>query len=281
LGLLSAKETDLDDIIHPLLQLLADTMVDYSIFFRTLCNFATSPKHVFQSQLIDTDVSEIKCNCLSLLLEALKNTSLSDDNLMGVSNESSNKENLLIENSVSEESDAIPTSAEITAKWKSWAEKYRLRALADSFSTRRQSIATEDLEKQHLMEDLNRQKRMKRANPKYLPRNWILKDLADKCLKEPALQPQRLPSPERKSRTAGLVNREGSSRPVSREMSEKMSVEGGFKDTETALRIMLEDIWGDISESETGWKSEIEKIISKTLADFPPDVSQTMKNIKT
>ena len=36
------KEGDLENLILPLLQLLADAGVDYHIFFRALCNFKTT-----------------------------------------------------------------------------------------------------------------------------------------------------------------------------------------------------------------------------------------------
>jgi uncharacterized protein YdiU (UPF0061 family) len=72
-----------------------------------------------------------------------------------------------------------PSDEEIVYRWKHWATQYRLRILNE--------LSDEETKSVPLLhnEEISRCERMKRVNPKYSLRNWILNDLVSSVCERP------------------------------------------------------------------------------------------------
>ena len=131
-------------IILPLLQLLTEASADYTSFFNLLSQFKTDQES-FQKQI---SFERITCKAnkdeAPILYLLLKRMSLDP-------NKKKSKKKELIDT------------------WIEWANAYRSRLLQEM----KEGI---DIE----VADQERIKRMKKVNPKMVPRSWILDKLADK-----------------------------------------------------------------------------------------------------
>ncbi|KAJ3124938.1 hypothetical protein HK098_000710 [Nowakowskiella sp. JEL0407] len=325
LGLLTPNETDLEEIILPLLQLMADTMVDYTFFFRSLCTFRTSPEETFLHQLTDTRSEpsnhQPTCKSLNILLDALDNlpemlqtTSLqqSSVDLLSANLEGSLKDLTTQSDPESEPKSTsritspsksqIPTYSQITTNWKLWCEKYRTRIFADSLVPPDKTENTDKFKNEISGVDFHRQERMKKSNPKYVLRNWILKELYDKCLSYPCFQhpqpqptgvsnAQPRPTTQDVKRRINPANSIGVSTPTEKRkvqftnaniVQEPFNQSDGSSaviELERAFRIMVQDVWGDISESESGWKNDEDGVLTEKLAGLPPTSNELKQRL--
>ncbi|KAJ1548300.1 hypothetical protein HK096_002148 [Nowakowskiella sp. JEL0078] len=282
---------------------MAETMVDYTFFFRELCNFRTSPDEIFEEQLSLDDLGKDEtkvCKCLLLLLDSLEKIpescaassvtesafSMSDMNSQLL--DGSSRINLA-NGSIDEmggrqyrqqSEDAafdIPSAEDIIDRWRTWTELYKSRLLDESLGVTSQTTVPLAI----TPEDLNRQIRMRKINPKYIPRTWILQELCDMCVKEPDLQPKKNSETSESKKTHAEFLASNVKKPQVQfelrnesetlQRAEKKIVEGGIIEIERFLRVAVQDIWGEIADSEAGWKNDMDRKMSEKWSGLPPD----------
>jgi hypothetical protein len=208
----------------------------------------------------------------------------------------------------------LPSDSEIKFRWQRWARQYRARILLEQAAARSQS----GLE----MEDLSRCKRMKKVNPKFVLRNWILDDIVNELSKMPQLQPvdpdidklsrqirdiqietahymeNRGLKKDRKQETpasqaAGSRNasvaadsdsgdqssdeEDDDEKPIAAvgeddvQKSDTPKAEGAAV-LEQALKIIVGDTFGHVSESTAGWVQDVDKAAAESWSGPVPKV---------
>ena len=156
------EESDLEYLILPLLQLMADAHVDYHLFFRQLGAFKTTEIE-FQEQIAyDQKTHHFdseKAVCLGMLLSSRSQASYTS------------AYDYLTEAPENTNSFKLATADDIAKSWVEWATFYRQRLLRDT------GLSTESPD-QIKSSDLARQERMNLVNPKFILRSWILDEIA-------------------------------------------------------------------------------------------------------
>ncbi|KAJ3057322.1 hypothetical protein HK097_009275 [Rhizophlyctis rosea] len=285
LGLRTTLETDLDQLILPLLQLMADVCVDYTLFFRALCHFRCAPANFNAQVFFDPAKYEASkdpslpapkprlTDPLSLLICAglnLHRMIAGDKNAPAYSEAEGegNMESSLngafgkVDATVSgrrrslgsdmrDAAEDVPALQDIADQWKDWAEKYRDRIVNEVPAPAKGAPAVNmDLE------DIKRVNVMKKANPKYALRNWI----CDETVRT----------------VQGEIGKKGPIADVQKALREG-SVAGdrgvvGSKALERVMRVLVRDVWGEQAESATGWKDDEDRKAAERWSGMPPEV---------
>ncbi|KAJ3103688.1 Tau-tubulin kinase 2 [Phlyctochytrium planicorne] len=156
----------------------------------------------------------------------------------------------------------LPTSIEIKYRWQKWARAYRSRLLLERAASKSSDSMDE--------EDKSRAVRMKKANPKFSLRNWIMQDLVEAVEGMPALAPKD-PEIERmekeleemmklsnerqhrlkRDKTADTEDEPPPVQPpdIRKGLNElPMSLEV----IDRAMRIIIGDVWGEKTDAD-GW----------------------------
>ncbi|KAI9207231.1 uncharacterized protein BJ171DRAFT_639973 [Polychytrium aggregatum] len=152
--------------------------------------------------------------------------------------------------------DGIPSINEIVDRWKEWARLYQSRLVEEGPDTAGgKSVGSMD------MEDIHRMKRMRQVNPRYTLRNWILDEVIEACCSKPNLQPIS-PTKRRGGRLQTAT--------ASLDAPPPMTPNNEFPELERIMRVMLQDLYGDVAESSTGWKNPEDKAAADRWAGEVP-----------
>ncbi|KAI9102835.1 hypothetical protein DFS34DRAFT_410599 [Phlyctochytrium arcticum] len=191
----------------------------------------------------------------------------------------------------------VPSDEEVIQRWQDWASSYRSRLTTDF--TAQAKIAT--LARQQPpsvdVEDMRRAQRMKKCNPKYVLRGWIAEEIVKKVQDAMTVQ-QNLPAlptatptlaattttkPPRpsSSSTPTTSSPSGLKRPASRQTATKPShraqeESAAFAEVARAVRVLIDDIWGDVAESPAGWADEEDRKAAERWAGHVPDWALNM-----
>ncbi|KAI8619409.1 hypothetical protein BC830DRAFT_1104486 [Chytriomyces sp. MP71] len=196
----------------------------------------------------------------------------------------------------------FPTEPEIRYRWQEWLIKYRSRLITEIITLNPSNgISAAMIE----AEDNKRRARMRRKNPKYSLRGWILEEICDKIASMPEVQPidaeiARLQEELRilgevEKRTLAntsksddpskngeddlnnelqdLLTKLKRGEPIQDPTTTKKEKESGHRKPKLvsplsaegmepvnqAVRILIADIWGDVSESAKGWENMFDK----------------------
>ncbi|KAJ3117942.1 hypothetical protein HDU96_004846 [Phlyctochytrium bullatum] len=334
LGFRMVKDNDLEHLISPLLQLLADVEADYTVFFRKLCDFKINDLDFrreigpFVDSPVGPPITSIEdpkdpktrrisqaagpnsggrasisapppnpiSGCLDFLLESLNALAAevaaeaNETAVAGLERERK-RTAVKVEATVKEEDEdetgdrtakkegedeaeedededdgmelfavQLPSEREIRFRWQKWAKSYRSRLLLEHAASKsHDSMETEDQ---------NRSQRMKRTNPRFMLRNWILQDIVEALESLPELAP-RDPEIERMEREFEEYGRVATGerrlkrdKPVAageeaeeekREAPRVEPVPVSNELVERALRILVGDVWGEVMDAD-GWQ---------------------------
>jgi uncharacterized protein YdiU (UPF0061 family) len=179
LGIQQYDSKDYETLINPLLELLATTSADYTLFFRALCDISLSEPLYSEASKYDPigkhSVDELRqsnpTDCLGILLKSLQRLQDADTEFVQSENEQLLKPQLSDVPIEKVEPLPFPTLEDVANTWKLWLPLYRSRLLSHVPVAQRSNpqIVTE--------QDIKRQSEMKKVNPKVSLRSWILKDL--------------------------------------------------------------------------------------------------------
>lgn len=136
LGLATSKDEDLNDLVHPILEVLENSHTDYTLFFRTLSSYSLASP------------SEGKEKISELILDSL---------------EAKSYKNAFRRYEPGEEP---PTAQSVGKALDAWFTVYHNRLIDELGS----AIGPEDLEEA----DKKRKRAMMGVNPKWVPRQWIM-----------------------------------------------------------------------------------------------------------
>ncbi|KNC97810.1 uncharacterized protein SPPG_06805 [Spizellomyces punctatus DAOM BR117] len=277
LGFQSTQPTDLNALILPLLQLLSDAQADYTIFFRALCNFRCSdagfasctawdPSHPINTKKATTD-------CLIHLLTSTERlhrlanqglqsgtpaASVSDldasmTGAFGTTDRKTEGQRKSTSAKQHMDEDEPPTLEEIATRWKDWATNYRSRLLSDA--PKATPMTGKPLSAD--LEDIHRMNRMKKANPRYVLRGWIAEEVIDKVQKHvPVLDVPALPQ---------------GAKPVRPVPPKPIQTDDAFLEIERVLRVLVQDLWGDIADSNSGWRDDDDRNAAERWAGQVPE----------
>ncbi|KAJ3206459.1 hypothetical protein HDU82_004508 [Entophlyctis luteolus] len=182
--------------------------------------------------------------------------------------------------------DGCPSEDEIRYRWQEWLISYRSRLILEQISLNPSIPISNQTVKD---EDLKRKIRMKKCNPKFNLRGWILDEICEKVSAQPDCQPfdaeisrlqeelKVLLEAEVKAMTGDEVDEELQElisklrrgeqiKPMEEFTAERRKQSGAKSSTlgteilNQALRILVGDIWGDRTDSPQGWlnKSDAE-----------------------
>ncbi|KAJ3215580.1 hypothetical protein HDU67_000238 [Dinochytrium kinnereticum] len=158
----------------------------------------------------------------------------------------------------------LPTAIEIRYRWQKWARAYRSRLLLERAAAKSQDAME--------VEDANRATRMKKANPKFSLRNWIMQDMIESIEAMPELTP-RDPDIERMEKefeealkiSGDRQHRLRRDKPAEEEEEKPVEVKkerGGERALpksveviDRAMRIIVGDVWGDVTDAD-GWEGK-------------------------
>lgn len=211
LGLTTTKEDDDDTLVHPLLEILQNTHTDYTIFFRTLSSYSLSMPSTGHKAVSDLILE-------SLAAKSFKNAFRRRD------------------------PDAKPITAEnVTKDLDTWFQTYHDRLLSE--------LGTAELSSETLQAADNARKlRMWKANPKWVPRQWIMQDIIETCSKSPICT---LPA------NASLSSAEMSD-PDANVPETPADPDNNIGIVDSAMRVLLGDVYGEVSDAEE-WEKLGEK----------------------
>ncbi|KAJ3036675.1 hypothetical protein HDV00_002499 [Rhizophlyctis rosea] len=307
LGLRTTIETDLQDLILPLLQLMADVGVDYTPFFRSLCHFRCSPTQFASQTTFDpakyeaskdpslpapkprlTDpLSLLICAGLGLIRRA--RAGIKERAKWEGGGESNLESSLagaygkvdaapLVSRDMDEhrppspplsEAD-VPTLLEIASAWAEWAEKYRQRILSEISTTSTTNPSSSALAATP-------------SKPSTSPQQAQNLDLEDirrlsamqKSNPRYTLRPSILSEIIRGVEAEMGATKKGPLANVQRGHGDEGGGGGGggaavgSKTLERAMRVLIRDVWGEQAESSTGWKDEEDKKCSDRWGGLP------------
>jgi uncharacterized protein YdiU (UPF0061 family) len=181
LGISQYDPRDFDTLINPLLDLLAQTGADYTTFFRALCELTIYETEITESSKYDPDgvhspqaLRTGKQNtCLGILLQGLLKLQDADSEFVATENERRSK--LIAMGAQMEKIEPLPFPSleEIANSWKLWLPMYRSRLLANLTAQQKSSIET--LKQM----DQKGQLMIKKVNPKFSMRGWILQHISE------------------------------------------------------------------------------------------------------
>ncbi|KAJ3143905.1 hypothetical protein HK101_002957 [Irineochytrium annulatum] len=193
----------------------------------------------------------------------------------------------------------LPTEEDVSSRWQKWAKAYRARLLLERASLK----SSEPIE----VEDQLRSGRMCLANPLFQLRGWILDSIAAEVESMAELRPrdEEMERIERDLEEAVKYNRErekasrlrkdhrdeeAASSDALRELPQQSAaaaaaaanaVPAAPKDKPVdpvarAMRILVEDIWGQRTEAELGWEDEEDR---KKATEWAGDVPRGLANL--
>ncbi|KAJ3276653.1 hypothetical protein HDV01_004186 [Terramyces sp. JEL0728] len=316
LGINHFEQGDYDQIINPLLEILAATGVDYTFFFRSICNFGCSD--VKYSQEIsylpggihseEALLSSEPANTLGLLLKSLATLRKEDAMYVAAENERLNRESFVVPTNPTKDNNStqlpsiaedgqetaaepapipqiqapkrpgieplpFPSLDEIASQWKYWAHMYRTRLIAQLPNERKSTQALAE-------EDQARQKSLKTINPRYAMRGCMLREAMNSVNKTmpPAILNRRTSIQAKQNSQKG--KRRGKKEDEITEKVEPPQVNihtSSFKDVQKLLKIVVNDMYGDIAESKSGWKTEEDKLFAQSWSTPPNNVDSNLK----
>lgn len=240
LGIHSFIVKDYHTVLNPLLDILASTGTDYVNFFRLICDFRVSESiHNIQVSYQPNglhDPSVLRDNrandCMTLVLKSL----VAMQDLEAVSRPISK----------ASEPSALPTLEATSDSWKIWAHVYRARIISQLPANRRTPEAIAE-------EDSIRQKKLRAINPKYCLRSWIFHNALDEVEKQFPPVADLAQNTRRKQDDVGP----GAHLPC-------------FVHLEKIRKIIIDDMFGEISDSKSGWKdAEYKELASKWTTAAP------------
>ncbi|KAI9032051.1 hypothetical protein DFJ74DRAFT_320520 [Hyaloraphidium curvatum] len=202
LGLKTSQEDDADTLVHPLLEVLQTSSMDYTLFFRTLSSYSVASPSVTKDVLV----------------------SLVRDSFTSKSFKRAFRK--------PEPGEKPPTADSIAEDLEAWFGSYHNRLLEEVGS---------DLSPEALAEgDRDRKTRMWAANPKWVPRQWIMQDVIETCSKSPICK-----VPE-------LANFTSSDNPPAPEDVPPPAVEAdeNVLAVDRAMRVLCGDTYGEVSDAE-------------------------------
>lgn len=250
-------ESDQESLFNPLLELMAITGVDYTLFFRALCSFACTDVGFASSTTYDPTMllknqESDPTDCLGLLVkshvqilneeitfrsqslvaaEIASRTTFSVD--VGVSNV-----NLGEANTQEFEPLDLPTVEEIADMWKDWAVLYRKRLIAQLPPSKRAGDGLVEA-------DRVRKTRLLLVNPMYCLRGSILKHVLVETEKLfPAVSEAKQPMNAMYCFINTRKNRRQSMRP------EPVKHQDAFKGVQRLQKIVVDNLYGRADTSE-------------------------------
>jgi uncharacterized protein YdiU (UPF0061 family) len=178
LGLSTERDSDFDLLINPLLQIMTDCRVDYTNFFRALCYL---PEKDSDTDNIKGSVNHLKAasslpDCYSMLIDSLDNQVREEEFDFGemqqestLSNEfengSEDQLEVIFKQFVNKDIEILPQE-DIDERWNEWLLNYRERVHLEG------------------VKDDTRVYQMRKTNPKYTLRNWLLFEVGELVQKE-------------------------------------------------------------------------------------------------
>lgn len=152
----------------------------------------------------------------------------------------------------------LPTVDEVKSRWAEWATKYRDR-LVEENHVYPQPSTVEQI-------DSLRSEAMRKANPRYVLRNWILDDLSDRLIQQgihtiyppPFFHNGGVTDGVGGGMVAGTDGDNSSSSDAVKEALDRMRIE-----IDRVVHVLIADVYGDVADSLKGW-SAVEKMASES-----------------
>ncbi|KAJ3324158.1 hypothetical protein HDV06_000699 [Boothiomyces sp. JEL0866] len=317
LGIKHFESSDYDQIINPMLELLAATGVDYTAFFRSISSFGCGetkysqeisylPGGVHSEEAL---LSTEPANTLALLLRSLAVLKKEDAEYVAAETERINRESFVVPTSPAKENNSsqlpsiaedepegpeaepaaipqiqvpkppgieplpLPSLDEVASQWKFWAHMYRTRLIAQLSNERKSAQAL-------MEEDHARQRKLKNINPRYVMRGYMLRDTISAV--------NKLMPPVIFNRRASMQAKQGNTKAKRRgkkddEVADKIDTSqvniqtNSFKEVQKLLKIIVNDVYGEIAESRSGWKTDEDKQFAQTWSVTPSTVNSNLK----
>ncbi|KAJ3254556.1 hypothetical protein HK103_007110 [Boothiomyces macroporosus] len=319
LGIKTFEHADYDQIINPLLEMLAATGADYTAFFRFISTFGCSdakysqeisylPEGVHSEEAL---LNSEPVNTLGLLLKSLATLRKEDADYVAAENERINRESFVVPTSPTKETNTsqlaaiaedetmdeadqaatspqipqiqvptpqmveplpLPTLDEVASQWKYWAHMYRTRLISQLPNERKSGQAL-------IEEDQIRQRKLKTVNPRYIMRGYMLRDMMNSVNKiMPPFVFNRRASVQSKQSNKGKRRGKKDEDVVEKIEFPQTNVQtSSFKDVQKLLKIVVNDIYGDVSESKTGWKTDEDKVYAQKWGELPSTENSNLK----
>ncbi|KAJ3220047.1 hypothetical protein HK099_004476 [Clydaea vesicula] len=274
LGLKENIDDDLVTLINPLMSILSDTKTDYTKFFRTL-SFSTV-KQI--EDYLAGNSKEGELEAFNLVLNSCASVQKKEGVLptpresLSDMQAALNGANELRNNHKSKDCEIeeftnhyLPSQVEIRKRLKNWFQTYKERILLDfemDCSKKEESQILKVASKTSLFENFENEKAllMKQTNPKYSLRNWALMELNDNLANE---FPNIFNYSAQKNSHALFEtfnsNLNNFKPPI------QLSKQKCKEMIERVLRIFTEDLYGEISDSDVGWKNVEDRKYSEKL----------------
>ena len=203
------KENDADDLVHSILEILRKSRTDYTVFFRTLSNYSLSSPSTTKGAISDLILT-------SFASKSYKNAFRRRD-----------------------PKEVAPTAESIGAELETWFGAYHNRVLEAVGG----DTGLEALEEA----DRKRKAAMWAANPKWVPRQWIMQDIIETCSQSPICEVSKTASLSQDSMVDDSDLPDAPADP-----------DNHIGIVDRAMRVLLGDTFGEISDAE-----EWEKLLGK------------------
>ncbi|KAJ3282058.1 hypothetical protein HK104_011119 [Borealophlyctis nickersoniae] len=178
---------------------------------------------------------------------------------------------------------------EVAERWKAWAETYRARLMGEmppvgGGSGGRPSVTSPATPApptgpQIDLEDIHRMGRMKKCNPRYTLRGWICEELVNSVETESGCvgHGKRGPKVAGLKKEARVSGGEVHAPPTPAGGGGSNALgPGGCKSLERAMRVLIQDVWGEQAESTAGWKDEEDRKAAERWAGEAPEWAQNL-----